>query len=86
MNLSGLIVWVTDLMFTFLPIMEVKNGSLEDEFRLQRGHFPLPLLWERRGMMITMVVNCGRISLETWKSEVANFSIFAAEFKGPSLC
>ena len=44
--------------------------------------------WKKRNddYNFTMVVNCGRISFETWKSEVANFSIFAAEFKGPSLC
>ena len=29
-----------------LPPMEVENGSLEDEFSLQRGHFPLPGLLE----------------------------------------
>ena len=31
-----------EIVMNTLPPIEVENGSLEDEFSLQRGHFPLP--------------------------------------------
>ncbi len=39
--------------------MEVENGSLEDEFSLQRGHFPLPGLLEKEYINSFAQQGCG---------------------------
>ena len=41
---------------------EVENGSLEDEFRFQRGHFPLPGLGRETS-------TSGFLPQKQWQSE-----------------
>ena len=65
--------------------MEVENGSLEDEFRLQKCHFPLPGLLEKEYSGPTLVASYSSVPRLVERSHpktASNDSPLATHFPG----